>query len=219
MTAALTRPNLIARAVALAAVAGIVLVLVLLLGGGSPFMLKLEMANADGIRPGSQVLLGGVSRQIAKLDIDPKRVRIGHGTTEKYAALHPANPQRPLPSGSTLPMSAVTIPTDLDQIIDVMDPDTRRAMATLINEAGLAVAGRRRDVASIIRQLPVSVERATKLLQELVHDNHTLEELVAAGNRLIARINLQRTDLQRVIDAASGAGDLQKTVIEAPGSL
>src|SRR5581483_7801991 len=169
MTGTRIGPNLTARIVTLVAIAGIAIALVALLEGGTTYTLKLEMTNADGIRPGSQVLLGGVSvgtvgsvnlgprdDVIASLDIDPARVRIGRGTTvrilaanllgEKYVALRPANPQQPLPSGATLPISAVTVPTDLDQLINVMDPDTRRAMATLINEAGIAVAGRQRDV-------------------------------------------------------------------------
>jgi virulence factor Mce-like protein len=250
MNAALRRPNLIARGVTLAAFAGAVIAVIVLLQASPTYTLRLEMSNANGIRPGSQVLLGGVSvgtvgrveldpqsRVIVRLDINPRQARIGVGTTvhilaanllgEEYVALNPGNPKRPLASGSTLPMSAVTVPTDLDQILNVLDPDTQRALSTLINEAGIAVAGRKSDVSAILRQLPLSVEPATKLLTQLVQDDHTLKDLIASGNQFVARVNLQSGDLGRVIEAASGAattaalraGSLSHALVEAPRSL
>jgi phospholipid/cholesterol/gamma-HCH transport system substrate-binding protein len=250
MNRLLTRPSLIARAVSLAAAAVTVIVVILLLQGGPTYTLKLDMANANGIRPGSQVLLGGVSvgtvgsidlgphdRVIETLALDPKQIRIGRGATahllaanllgEEYVALQPGNPAQPLPSGSTLPISAVTVPTDLDQIINVLDSDTQTALATLINEAGVAFAGRKRSVSAILRQIPLSVPLATNLLTQLVHDNHTLADVIASGNQLITRVDLQRSDLGHLIGSASGAarsaalraGQLRQSLIAAPRAL
>jgi ABC-type transporter Mla subunit MlaD len=245
MNRLLTRPSLIARAVSLAAAAVTVIVVILLLQGGPTYTLKLDMANASGIRPGSQVLLGGVSvgtvgsiylgphdRVIETLALDPKQIRVGRGATahllaanllgEEYVALQPGNPAQPLPSGSTLPSSAVTVPT-----INVLDSDTQTALATLINEAGVAFAGRKRSVSAILRQIPLSVPLATNLLTQLVHDNHTLADVIASGNQLITRVDLQRSDLGHLIGSASGAartaalraGQLRQSLIAAPQAL
>jgi virulence factor Mce-like protein len=247
---ALTRPNLIARGVTLLALAGVV-VAVILLGQGSPtYKLRLQMSNANGVRNGSQVLLGGVpvgtvgsldlgprDSVIATLNLNPKQVRIGQGARasiiaanllgEEYVSLNPGDARRPLPAGSLIPPSRITVPTDLDQIVDVFKASTRERLAILINEMGIAVAGRRSDVSAILRQLPLSAVAGTKLLDQLVQDNHTLRDTVANSNQFIARINQQKGDLGRVIDAASGAastaaqeaGNLSQTLIDAPRTL
>ena len=142
-------------------------------------------------------------------------------------SLNPGDPRRPLPAGSLIPPSRITVPTDLDQIVDVFNASTRERLAILINEMGIAVAGRRSDVSAILRQLPLSAVAGTKLLDQLVQDNHTLRDTVANSNQFIARINQQKGDLGRVIDAASGAastaaqeaGNLSQTLIDAPQTL
>jgi phospholipid/cholesterol/gamma-HCH transport system substrate-binding protein len=246
----MTRPNLIARAVTLLALAGVVVAIVLLAQGGSTYSLRLQMRNANGLRNGSQVLLGGVAvgkvsslelgahdYVIAHLSLNPKQVKIGSGAKadiiaanllgEEYVSLNPGNPARPLPSGALIPPTRITAPTDLDQILDVFKASTRERLAVLINEMGTAVAGRKADVSAILRQLPLSAVAGTKLLDQLVQDNHTLRDLVGNSNQFIARIDQQKGDLGRVIGAASGAagaaaqeaGNLSQTLIDAPRAL
>jgi phospholipid/cholesterol/gamma-HCH transport system substrate-binding protein len=246
----MTRPNLIARAVTLLALAGVVVAIVLLAQGGSTYSLRLQMRNADGLRPGSQVLLGGVAvgkvssldlgqhdYVIAHLSLNPKQVKIGSGARadiiaanllgEEYVSLNPGNPAQPLASGALIPPARITAPTDLDQILDVFKASTRERLAVLINEMGTAVAGRKADVSAILRQLPLSAVAGTKLLDQLVQDNHTLRDLVGNSNQFIARIDQQKGDLGRVIGAASGAagaaaqeaGNLSQTLIDAPRAL
>jgi phospholipid/cholesterol/gamma-HCH transport system substrate-binding protein len=250
MSARMNNRLFVTRAFALAAIAILVVVLVSLLGGGKSYTLKLALADASGLRPGSQVLLGGVSvgtvdsldldtgdRVIASLKLDPGQVRIGQGAAakivganllgEKYVALQPGNSADPLPSGTILPQAATTLPTDLDQIVDVLDGDTRARLAALVNEAGTAVAGRRADVGAILRQLPLSLSAATNLLTQMVQDNHTLGDLVTSSNQFVTRINAQSGDLKQVIDRSAGAvttlagraGELRQAVQGAPQTL
>lgn len=211
------------------ALAAIGIAVIIAVGGSSHYILKLQMRNASGVRPGSQVLLGGVSvgtvdsldvdrarnEVVAKLKLNKHDVHVGQGAQaavvaanllgEKYVALQPGDRSRPLPSGSLLPRSATKIPTDLDQIVAVLDRSTRTRLAILLREAGIAVAGRRADVNAILRQFPLSVTAATRLLQTMVRDNHTLADLVVSSNGFLARMNRQRPDLQRVIEASAGA--------------
>jgi phospholipid/cholesterol/gamma-HCH transport system substrate-binding protein len=250
MTATMNTPQLAARLVVGVAAVVAIVVLVSLATGGSSYDLKLTMSDASGLRPGSQVLLGGVSvgsvnalnlgpdnTVIADLHLTPGQVNIGQGASvriiganllgEKYAALQPGNPSNPLPSGTTLPESATTIPTDLDQIVDVLDGGTRARLATLLQEAGLAVAGRRSDVGAILRQLPLSVSAATQLLDTLVQDNHTLGDLITNSNQFVSRINAQSNDLKQIMGAGAqalttlsqSAGSLRQAVAGAPQAL
>jgi phospholipid/cholesterol/gamma-HCH transport system substrate-binding protein len=239
----MSRPNLIARGVMLVAAALAVLVVVIVASGGSSYALKLELANASGLRPGSQVLLGGVSVGtvgslsldshnvvVAELDLNKGDVRIGQGVRanivaanllgEVYVALSPGDQSRPLPAGTTLPVSATTVPTDLDQIVNVLDSPTRARLAVLLREAGIAVAGRRADVSAILRQFPLSLSAATQLLDTMVRDNHTLADLLSSSDGFISRINQQSSDLKQVISSSAGAtttlaiqaGNLARTV-------
>lgn len=223
----MSRPNLIARAITMLAAGAIVLVVVLVAGGGKSYDLKLRMANASGLRSGSQVLLGGVevgsvnsvdmrgNTVLADLSLDPSQVRLGRGARasiiaanllgEKYVALTPGDTSSPLPSGAILPQSATTLPSDLDQIVDVLDGPTRARLGMLLNDAGIAVAGRRSDIAAIFRQIPLSVTAATKLLTTMVRDNHTLADLVSSSDHFVTRVNDQSGDLKQAIGASAGA--------------
>jgi phospholipid/cholesterol/gamma-HCH transport system substrate-binding protein len=229
MSTALNRPNLIARVVMLLAIALAVVVVIVVAGGGKNYVLKLQMANASGIRPGSQVLLGGVAvgtvgdinfdpginGVVAQLNLDPTKVHIGRGVStsivaanllgEEYVAINPGNPSLPLRSGTVLPESATTVPTDLDQIVNVLNAPTRARLAILLQEAGVAVNGRQSDVSAILRQFPLSLTAATKLLTTMVQDNHTLADLVANSNGFISRVNQQSSALRQVIGASAGA--------------
>lgn len=240
----------VVRSVALAVVACVAGIVLLLGSGDHHYDLKLRLANAAGLRPGSQVLLGGVpvgtvaslkvgagDDVVADLQLKDGTTRIGRGASaqiiaanllgEHYVSLKPGDPHAPLPSGTSLPPSRTAPPTDLDQLVDVLDDPTRANLQILLNEAGIAVGGRRKDVAAILRQLPLSMESATTLLRELVQDNHTLRDAVADADRFVGRMNAGRADLRRLIDSAAGAAtsvarhseDLRRSVAGAPATL
>jgi phospholipid/cholesterol/gamma-HCH transport system substrate-binding protein len=250
MAAALARPNVVVRLVTLIAVALIAVVLVSVVGGGRVYVLKLQLANASGLRPGSQVLLGGVSvgtvdslrinrsgLVVAELHLNPDQVHVGRGASaglvaanllgEEYVALKPGDRSAPLPSGTALPQSATTQPTELDQIVGVLNGGTRARLAILLREAGVAVAGRRSDIGAILRQFPLSLTAATTLLRTMVQNTHTLADLVARSDQFISRMNAFGGPLKQVIGAAAGASEtlaaqsraLGQTVRAAPTTL
>jgi phospholipid/cholesterol/gamma-HCH transport system substrate-binding protein len=246
--AALSRPNLVARAVSLVALVAAIVVVVLIVSGGSSYTLKLTLANADGLQTGSQVFLGGVpvgtvsdlemnragNQVIVTMSMGKGEAHIGKGVHASIIAtnllgtesvqLTPGNRSQPLPSGTTLPASATTTPTALDQVVDTLNQPTRVDLAMMLREAGVAVAGRKADVSAILRQFPLSLQAATQLLKGLVNDNHSLADFIANSSAFIARVNAQGPQLQRLIADAGGAaqtfadraGALAQTVQRAP---
>jgi phospholipid/cholesterol/gamma-HCH transport system substrate-binding protein len=226
----MTRRSSIAGVAQLAALAGLVAAIVLLLKGGPSYGLTLQLSDADGLRPGSLVELGGVpvgtvhsitlgrgDQVLAALNLDPTKVHIGRGVSatiasanllgEEYVALQPGDRRAPLPSGVVVPEGRVTMPTDLDQILDVLDPDTRDALAIMINETGLAVTGERANLSALLAQLPPTVEGVTTTLDRLVSDNHTLADTVATTNQFVAQVDAQKAGLGHVIANAAGAAE------------
>ncbi|MHB8736393.1 MAG: MlaD family protein [Terriglobales bacterium] len=244
----MNRPNLLARAVSLIAGVVAVVVVVLLASGGGSYVLKLKMANATGLQTGAQVFLGGVpvgsvsdlemdrpgNAVIVTLDLEKGKAHVGQGVKAaviatnllgtKSVQLAPGNRNEPLPSGTTLPESATSIPTDLDQVVDVLNQPTRVDLQLMLTEAGVAVAGRKADVSAILRQFPLSLQAATKLFRGLADDNHSLADFIANSNAFITRVNAKGPELKRLLASAAGAartfsdqaGPLAKAVQEGP---
>ncbi|HEX6389779.1 MAG TPA: MlaD family protein, partial [Solirubrobacteraceae bacterium] len=235
------------------ALAAVVLAVVLIAAGGSDddrYSVLLRMNNANGLREGSSVEVGGVAqgtvaklttdardRVIARLDLDPEIGAVGSGARvaisaknllgEKVVKLDLGDSRRAQPSGAVIPASRIEESVDLDEVLNVLAPDTRAKLAALIGEAGGGVAGRRRDLSSILRQLPPTLDAATQLLDQLVSDNHTLGRLVDRSDRFVARFAAERKQLGRFTDTAGRAAetvaarraDLRRTLAAAPGTL
>lgn len=240
-------PRLIA---ALGLTAAIVAVAVIVTSGSSQYELKMRLANASGVRPGSIVQVGGVKvgtvkdldvdgekSVVATMEIDDERTRIGRGVRadivssnllgEKAVSLRAGDQSRPLPSGYTIAASRVHIPTDLDQIVDILDPATRARLGILINEAGSAFVGRKTDFSSAVRGLRPAADTAHTLLSQLVSDNRTLADVVHKSDDLISDLAAHRGDVASIIDSAAGAAEtvearsegLRASLQRAPGAL
>ena len=232
-----------------AAIVAIVLVLVLS-GGGSPYVMRLHLADADGLRSGSPVVIGGLnagtvklhlshdrSYVIADLDLERKYGPVGRDATASIGSLNllgqkrvevtPGDRADAAPSGFVFPASRVTTSTDLDQVLDVLTPDTRTRLAVLINEAGSAFAGREADWSQVLQQMPHAFSSSTALLGQLVSDNHTLAHLVQTSNGWLGQFASQHAALGHMVDVVGQASTsfadqraaLRQTLADAPGTL
>ncbi|WP_354700220.1 hypothetical protein DSM112329_00485 [Paraconexibacter sp. AEG42_29] len=197
-------------------------------GSDADYRVTLELKNADGLREGSLVQVGGVpvgkvaelrlqpnDRVDATLKIDADRGPIGRNARatiasrnllgEKYVNLTPGDRRAALPSGGRVGADRVTASVDLDQILDVLAPTTRAKVGVLINEAGAGLVGRGGDLNSFLRQFPPAVDKATDLLEQVVGDNHTLGEVIERSDRFLATLTRQRRELTQLIDTAGRA--------------
>jgi phospholipid/cholesterol/gamma-HCH transport system substrate-binding protein len=218
--------------------------------GGDAYRVRLVLDNADGLRQGGEVALGGVAigkidslhlgrrdAVIANLELDDGQGPIGRGATaaiaarnllgQKFVDLYPGDVTHPLPSGSTLRGSRVQTPTDLDQVLDVLDTDTRTRLGILINETGVAVAGRKADFNGLLRDLPRSLADLRQLFDGLDSTSRTLSSLVRRSDAVVGRLATQRRALGRLVAAAGGAGQtvsarrgaLRETLARTPATL
>ena len=141
--------------------------------------------------------------------------------------LSPGDVQRPYPSGTVLPPSAVHYPTDLDQVLNTLDPATRLRLQIVINELGVALTGREADWSQVLQLLPQSLSQGQQLLSQVVTDNHTLASLVAHAGRFVGAVDAQTPALQRLIGAAEQTlttteahqADLTALLQHAPSAL
>lgn len=236
---------------ALLGAAALIVAILLLTGSGStPYRVRLQMDNAAGLADGSPVAIGGVDvgkvklhfddrdRVIADLELDPDHAPISRDATAAVSAvnllgrkrvdlitrLHPSDPA---PSGFTIPPSKITVSTDLDQVLDVLTPQTRTRLAVLLNEAGTAFAGRKADVSDLLRTTPPSLAAASTLLNQVVQDNTTLAHVLEHSDRFVAELTARRKSLAALIDTggqtaatlAARRRSLRATLARAPRTL
>jgi phospholipid/cholesterol/gamma-HCH transport system substrate-binding protein len=218
-------------------------------GGGRSYELHLQLNDADGLRNGAKAVIGGVQvgtvqlrlgrhdQVLATVALDPRDAPVGRDASaiiasvnllgQKDVELIPGDRQDPAPSGWTIPASRVTPSTDLDQVLDVLTPDTRDQLTVLINELGAAVTGRRADFSALLQELPNSLATGTTLLQRLAGDHRRLVDLVAKSDRFVTALAQQRTALAQLVGTASRTAvavsardaQLRQTLAELPATL
>ncbi len=248
----MTRPALHARFGVILALLGIVLVVVLVMRSGSDdgYKVMVDLENAGGLRDGTPVKIGGVPvGGIDKLDIygskdqvratlkldDGKKIgpdaKVEVVTSNllgsKFIELKPGDLDRPEPSGAEIPASRVTLPTDLDEVLNVLDADTRTRLQILVNELGTALTGRKADFNRVLAVLPNTLGRSEEALDALIADNRTLATLVKDASGFIAETNRQSDGLVRFVDVSGAAlettanrrSELRSTLARAPATL
>ena len=176
-----------------------VLTLGLLIMGGfafgpfsTPYTLKLDFTNIDGVVKGNNVLINGVqagnvddlqlkdSIGVVTVSVDPKFTPL-HASTKamirslgllgnKYVELLPGPSQgSELPSGTELTIDSTTSPTDLDQINAIFDAPTREKLKTLTLQGEVALGGRAQTLNTDLRQLrnlAIAAEPVTGILDD-----------------------------------------------------
>lgn len=221
-----------------------------LLGGDSHgYRVRLELTNAAGIRTGSKVTIAGAEiGKVKALSLGPNDVvradleldhgkKIGRGArasikasnllATKFIDLDPGDLTNPEPSGSVIADSRISKAVDLDQLVNVLDADTRTRLGILINEAGLAMTGRRADFNALVGRLPASLDDATRLLDDVAADKRALGTLVETTDRFLKRLDPERHRLGDLIDVAGKTmttvsarrAQLRATLAEAPQAL
>jgi virulence factor Mce-like protein len=228
----------------------IVLAVVLLTGGGDGYTVKAEFKDLGGLRKNSSVKIAGVpagkvtnlevtdrDTAIATFKLRDNAAPIGRGASvkvrptdllgERYAEVDPGDRDKPVPSGSLIPKSATSTSVELDDILNMIDADTRTRLGIMINELGVAFAGRGADFNKLLASLPPSLEDTQKLIDEVDTENVAMKSAIVKGDRILAPISDKRHDMGLLVDQAASAlttvadkrQELGATIANAPGAL
>lgn len=235
---------------ALAAVVAIAIVVVGKVNGDDKYVVYATFKDAGGILKNYNVKIGGVTagtiekveldeqdNAVVRMELDEGAAPIGPGATakvrpvnllgEKFIDLDPGDISKPLPSGTRIARSATDVPIELDDALNILDPDTRGAMRILINEAGIGLAGRGSDFNKVLAELPPAIDEAEKVVREVAAENETLEDALVRGDRVLASVTAGSDDLGELVESAADALEtvadrrqrLGETVRSAPGAL
>lgn len=182
---------------------GLLVVLALLtyrlVAGLTEYRLVIPLDSADGLYPGSDVLIAGAkagtvrdirlqdSQAMVTIALDDAHAPVGKDARatirpksilgEKYVALDPGRGDA-LPGGSTLPRPQVARAVDLQDVVNSLDQPTREKLRTLVIELGGGLSG-----------------QGAGLNQTISAGRNDLDDLTAVANTLAAR----DADLQAVI--------------------
>src|SRR2546423_3211064 len=89
-----------------------------------------------------------------------------------------------IPSGGTLPLQDTASPVDLDQAMDLFDPQTRARIQTLTREGGTAMAGRGSDLNTFLSALPGIVQDTSAVTGKIAEQDKQLSALDVEFDRI-----------------------------------
>jgi phospholipid/cholesterol/gamma-HCH transport system substrate-binding protein len=172
----------------------------------STLRVSLEAGSFGQLDPQASVELGGVrvgtvdgldlrgGRPLIRLSIDRSYASLLHADTS--AAIQPHGLLGPryveLDGGShgalgedaTIPISRVHVATEIDQVLDSLQPDVRQSLQTLIVELGTASDGRGQDVNSALASLGAAADDVAAVTATLHARDQDLAGTVVDAERL-----------------------------------
>lgn len=210
------------RPLALGALAIVVLIVAYLVfagGGGATY--KLEFAEGDQLVRGNQVQVGGVPvgsvtnielthdfKAIVTIHVDSSLTPLHAGTTaqvrvpslssvaNRYVALSLGPNNAPaLASGTRLPASATKEVTDLDQLFNTFNPQTRKGLQQFIQGTAEQYVGTSKALGPATEYFAPSLSATSHFFGELVRDQSTFTKFLVETAKAVTTIGARAPQL------------------------
>ncbi|MDX8151794.1 MlaD family protein [Patulibacter brassicae] len=192
------------------------------------YVVRAEIADAAGLRRNSAVKVGGATggrvtdvtltrrdTAMVTMRLDDEAAPIGAGASararpvnllgEKFVDLDPGDVRHPRASASTIPLRRTASPVELDDVLNALGPDVRARLRILVNEAGVALAGRGADLNALLAHLPPALDELGRTVDDLGRDNARMRRLIVAGERVVGDVDGRRDDLAELVAQADAA--------------
>ena len=217
----------------------------------SPKKIDAVLANAQAVQPGQgqSVRVAGVTvgaigpvrledgRAVVTLEIEREfedlvrsdataLLRSKTGLKDMFVEIDPGH-GRPLPEGGTIELSDTLPDVNLDEVLAVLDGDTRPYLQLLVNGAGKGLDGRGGDLSKTLRQLGPLQRDTRRVSGALAQRRANLRRLVNRYGRLAQEVGNSDRDLVRLVRAgnqvfsafADERGNLASATRQLPGTL
>ncbi len=209
------------------------------------------LSNAQAVQPGQgqSVRVAGVTigaigkvrlengRAVVTLEIQPKfknlvradataLLRSKTGLKDMFVEVDPGH-GRPLPESGRIELSDTLPDVNLDEVLAVLDSDTRPYLRLLINGGGQGLKGRGGDLSKTLRQLGPLQRDTRRVSGALAERRSNLRRLVHRYGLLSEEVGASDRDLVRLVRAsntvfsafADERGSLARAVHQLPGTL
>jgi phospholipid/cholesterol/gamma-HCH transport system substrate-binding protein len=212
-----------------ALIAVVVILLLLVLGGGGGKNYKLEFAEANQLVRGDQVQVGGVPvgsvkdielthnyTALVTIHVDSSLVPLHEGTTaevrvpslssvaNRYVALFPGpNNRAAIAAGSVLPASVTKPVTDLDQLFNTFNPQTRKGLSEFIQGMAAQYAGQGHNLGVTTEFFPPYLQSTDHFLAELSHDQPVFTSFLVETAKALTTIGARHEAFSSLIENAN----------------
>jgi phospholipid/cholesterol/gamma-HCH transport system substrate-binding protein len=198
-----------------------------------PYQLKAEFSTAQAVVAGqgqtvrvSGVRIGDIGgvdldngHAVIKMDIDPEYKDLVHtnatallrpktGLKDMFIDLQPGGGDAPVAKrGFTIPISATQPDVNPDEVLSVLDTDTREYLQLLVNGLGQGLKGRGGDLRDLLARFEPT-HRDLALVNGQVATRRTqLRHLVSSLNILSTELAKHDDDLARLVNSSSAVFD------------
>ncbi|MHB8690341.1 MAG: MlaD family protein [Solirubrobacteraceae bacterium] len=195
-------------------------------GGRYPFTVILP-GTTPPIPPGAQVRVAGkIAGAVSTTEPSPTtlkvdaylngayaplgrgaRIHVGVllGTTLVYLVVSPGDRHHPLPPGTVIPESRVTLSSSLPQALEAFNAATRSALARNITVIGGGWAGLGQQTNGAIADQALDYQQGIPILKALVPAPGSLANLIASSAAVASALGGQRPDDVAALTSASAA--------------
>jgi phospholipid/cholesterol/gamma-HCH transport system substrate-binding protein len=219
----------------------------------APFRVNAEFATAQAVTPGqgqtvrvSGVRVGDITkvelengRAVVTMSLDPEFKGLVHtdatallrpktGLKDMFIELDPGTSAAPRAhEGWTLPIRNTAPDVNPDEILSVLDDDTRDYLKLLIGGASQGVAGRSDDLRDLFRRFEPTHRDLARVNAKVAERHRNLRRLVHSLNQLEGELAGKDDQLASLVDSssrvfrtfASEQQDLGRAVGDLPGTL
>lgn len=220
--------RVIGRIVALTAVVvGVIVIAVLLLGGSSPYKVKAYFTNASQLVKGNLVQVAGANvGKVVDLTLTPNgqaqvtmQITDGNykplhqetiatvrqaslsGVANRYIDLRLPSGEKPsIPNNGVIPASSTSSAVDLDQLFDTFDPQTRKALSGVIQGFSTIYAKRGPQLNQGYQYLNPVLASSSRLFSELNYDTPALTQFVVANSKVVTDLAAKQSEISGLVD-------------------
>ena len=211
-----------------------VIALVLFGGGGGEYTVTARFVNAGQIVKGNPVQAGGVAigsvekieltddgQADVRLSIDSGNSPLPTGTRASIRQLSQSGianrfvdltfPEHSkgageIDDGGVIRADATTTQVDLDQVLNALKPETRRALKGLLKDSANSLAdGGGEQLGRGIEYLNPGLSTSSRLLRELTRERPVLERTLVNGADLVTALSERRESLAALVGNANEA--------------
>lgn len=213
-----------------------------------PYTVAIETVDVDNaIVPGDVKIAGvpagriadvssGNGRARAVLELNPEVAPLHKGATVRIGAKSIAGETYmdvkdgtgpALPSGTTLPQSAVERGAQLADVVKSFDPKTRESLRSLLRTAGAGTAGSRQDISAAMAGLGDLGREGYTAIDAISAQSTDLTTLTRQTTDVLAALNTGQGQIATLVDKANQMAsatsgqqrNLADTIRKLPGTL